>query len=405
MSTMPYPNPSIPAWNFSPAILAIWLVGFMPLESAPIWIPAAQIHYGVGPVAVGIVASMQFVMAALTATFIAPRLARRPLRVPLAIAMAMIMVSAAATAALHLGFSEFVALRILEATGSGLCISGGAMLASRTPKPSRSFGAMQFGQITTNIVIYGLSTRLVITYGLTGLYGMLVIGMSVFLLVVLFSKGWGAAMLERPKNAPGTPSLRITIASISIAVVYCGFVALVANASALGGRAGIGFAAVTMVLAISTPASAFGAFLATVLAGQVRALYLIAAAAAGTAGFGLVLVLAGTSFGSLTVALCGVLMFIYVGVPSIYSGIAALDVTGRAAALTQATQMLGPVLGPAAGAIIAAHSVTAFAGVSVLLIVTGIVMAAIAIWPSLKRETRPRRVETENDAATVRRAA
>jgi hypothetical protein len=37
--------------------------------------------------------------------------------------------------------------------------------------------------------------------------------------------------------------------------------------------------------------------------------------------------------------------------------------------------------------------------------VTGIVMAAIAIWPSLKRETRPRRVETENDAATVRRAA
>jgi hypothetical protein len=315
------------------------------------------------------------------------------------------MLSATATAALLPGFSEFVALRILEATGSGLCISGGAMLASRTPKPSRSFGAMQFGQITTNMVIYGLSTRLVVSYGLTGLYGMLVIGMGVFLLIVLFSKGWGAAMLDRPKNAPGTPSLRITIACISVAVVYCGFVALVANANALGGRAGISFANVTMVLAISTPASAFGALLATVLAGRVRAVYLIAASVAGTAGSGLFLALAGTNFESLTIALCGVLMFIYVGVPSIYSGIAALDVTGRAAALTQATQMLGPVLGPAVGAIIAVHSVTAFAGVSVLCIVTGIVVAGIAIWPSLKRETRPQRVETEKGATTLSRAA
>jgi MFS family permease len=67
--------------------------------------------------------------------------------------------------------------------------------------------------------------------------------------------------------------------------------------------------------------------------------------------------------------------------------------------------MLGPVLGPAVGAIIAVHSVTAFAGVSVLCIVTGIVVAGIAIWPSLKRETRPQRVETEKGATTLSRAA
>jgi hypothetical protein len=58
-------RPSVPPRSFSPAIFAAWMVGFLPLESAPIWIPAAQIHYGATPVAVGIVASMPLVMAAL----------------------------------------------------------------------------------------------------------------------------------------------------------------------------------------------------------------------------------------------------------------------------------------------------------------------------------------------------
>jgi hypothetical protein len=97
-------------------------------------------------------------------------------------------------------------------------------------------------------------------------------------------------------------------------------------------------------------------------------------------------------------------MSIYIGIPSIYSGIAALDVTGPSAALTQAAQFLGPVLGPAVGAIIAVHSVTAFAALSVLLVTGGIVLGGAAVWPPLKRELTHRQTEAEGNVATLSRA-
>ncbi len=405
MSTMPRPPSAVPSWNFSAAILAAWLVGFLPLESAPIWIPAAQIHYGVGPVTTGIVGSMQFVVAALAATFIAPRLARRPLREPLLAAMTVILLAAAASAFLHPSFAGFVLLRLADAAGAGVCIASGAMLASRTPKPSRSFGAMQFSQIIANMIVFGLSTKLVVTYGLAGLYGMLVIGMCVFTAIMFFSKGWPAAFLERPRRdmASAPQSLRIIIGCISVAIVYCGFIALVANANALGGRAGIDFAHVTIVLAITTPAGALGALIAIMLAGRVPGSFMISASAIGTAGFGLFLVFGGFNFNLLTASLCGVIMSIYIGIPSIYSGIAALDVTGRSAALTQATQFLGPVLGPAAGAMIAVHSVTAFAATSGLLVTGGILLGGAAVWPSPGREFKPGSNEADSSARTLRR--
>lgn len=406
MSSMTYSSPYVPSWNFSPAIFAAWLVGFLPLESAPIWIPAAQIHYGVSPVAVGIVASMQFVVAALSATFVAPRLAKRPLREPLLGAMAMILLAAAATALLHPSFTGFILLRVVDAAGAGICIASGALLASRTPKSSRSFGAMQLGQIIANMAVFGLSTKLVVTYGLPGLYGMLVAGMCVFLAIMFFSKGWPVAFLEKPREQLSAPrSIRVILGCISVAVVYCGFIALVANANQLGARAGIDFAHVTIVLAITTPAGALGSLIAIVLAGRLPGSFMITASVIGTAGFGIFLVFAGYNFAGLTASLCGVIMSIYIGIPSIYSGIASLDVTGRSAALTQAAQFLGPVLGPAVGAIIAVHSVTAFAALSVLLVTGGIVLGGSAVWPSLKRELKPRPAEAAGNAATLSRAA
>jgi hypothetical protein len=407
MPTIPQPPSAAPTWNFSPAILAAWLAGFLPLESAPIWIPAAQIHYGVGAVATGIVGSMQFVVAALAATFIAPRLARRPLRRPLLAAMTVILLAAAGTALLHPSFTGFVLLRVADAAGAGICIASGAMLASRTPKPSRSFGAMQFGQIIANMIVYALSTKLVVAYGLSGLYGMLVAGMGVCTAIMFFGRGWPAAFLERPRRdvAAAPQSLRIIIGCISVAIVYCGFIALMANANALGGRAGIDFAHVTMVLAITTPAGALGALIAILLAGRVPGAFMISASAIGTAGFGLFLVFGGLTFNLLTAALCGVIMSIYIGIPSIYSGIAALDVTGRSAALTQATQFLGPVLGPAAGAMIAVHSVTAFAATSGMLVTGGILLGGAAVWPRVGRDVTPAASETGGDVRRLRRVA
>jgi hypothetical protein len=406
MSAMPAPSATVPQWNFSPAIFAAWLIGFLPLETSAIWIPAAQIHYGVSPVAVGVVASLQSITAALCATFVAPRLAKRSLREPLLVAMAVIVVAAVATAGLQVGFFYFVVLRIADAAGAGTCIASAAMLASRTTKPSRSFGAMQFGQFIANMVVFGLSTRLVVAYGLPGLYSMLAVIMSVLLGIMFFSKGWPSAFVERPRRDGVAPrSVRIVLCCVSVALIYCGYIGLVSNANALGARAGINFAHVTIMLAIATPAGALGAVISMLLAGRFRGGFVITAAGIGSAGFGLFLVFGGYGFAALTASLAGIVVFIFVAFPSIYSGVAALDVTGRSASLTQASQFLGPIVGPAGGAMIAVHSVTAFAALAGLFVTSGIMLGAAAVWPALNRQLSPKPAEADGDVGTLSRIA
>ncbi len=378
-----------PSWPFSPAILAIWLVGFLPLESAPIWIPAAQLHYHVSRVAMGELASMQFVAAAIAAMFLAPRIGRLRLRAPMLVAMTAALLACLATAALKPSFEIFCALRMVDGLTAGLCVACAAVLANRTGRPSRSFGAMQFGQIIANMVVFGASTRLVATYGMAGVYALLSAGIVMLTAVVFFHKGWAVAIVPRPpvaRGAHGTIPVRIILGCVGIAVVYAGFIGMVTNATALGDRAGIGFQQVTVVLALTTPFSALGALLATILAGRVSAAALVGAGALGTAACGLALVFTGYGFTSLTAAMCGVIFFIYIGFPSIYAGIARLDITGRSSARAQAAQLFGPVFGPAVGAVIAAHSVTGFAAALTIAIAGGIALAFVAVWPALIRE-------------------
>ena len=43
--------------KFSASLMLAWIGGFIPLESGPIWIPAARMHFGVTGVVIGLVAS------------------------------------------------------------------------------------------------------------------------------------------------------------------------------------------------------------------------------------------------------------------------------------------------------------------------------------------------------------
>jgi predicted MFS family arabinose efflux permease len=373
--------------KFSLTILAVWLVAFLPMESGPIWIPAARMHFGVSAVAMGIVASLQFTISAAMAMFVAPRLARRKLRLPLLGATAAIFVAALATASLPLSFPEFVAARCLDGGASGLCVACAAILATRTRQPSRSFGLLQFGQILTNMVVYVVCTKLAVAYGLSGVYFLISGGAAIFFIVQLFGKGWPIVIPHEPAGQMRAPQAhvsrpRIWIACLGAALVYCGFIALVANASALGNRAGLDFAHVTIILAAGTPAAALGALISTLLAGRVPGFVMIAVSVAGAAIFGLLLTFTAFDFETLAISLCGVIFFIYIGFPSIFGGISRLDETGRSASAAQAAQMFGPALGPAVGALIAAHSVSAFAFVSAAFVVCGAMAAGLATKPA-----------------------
>jgi hypothetical protein len=390
---------AVPKVKFSAAIIAVWLAAFLPMESGPIWIPTAQIHFGLDGVTMSIVASVQFFVSASIAMFVAPRLARRPLRPILLGAVAVICAAAAVTAACNLSFPVFAAIRAVEGGASGLCVASAAILASRTNLPSRSFGVLQFSQIMMNMAVYVSSTKLVVAYGLTGLYGLIACATLVFLAVLAFGKPWAALGVPRQAHAVSTPLpvLRITLACIGAALVYCGFIALVANASALGQRAGLDFAHITMVLAAGTIAAASGALITTIFAHRIPPFGFIVTATIGASIFGLLLTFGAADFQSLVMSLCGVIFFIYIGFPSIFGGIARLDITGHSAAAAQAAQMFGPALGPALGAVIAAHSVAGLAFASAMFVVSGTLLAGLA---TRKPGVRPLRGMHEGSTVT-----
>jgi predicted MFS family arabinose efflux permease len=372
--------------KFSLGILAVWLVAFLPMESGPIWIPAARLHFGVSAVDMGIVASLQFGVSATMAMFVAPRLAKWAFRVPLLVATGLIFIAALASAALPLSFHEFILMRILDGGASGICVACAAILATRTRQPSRSFGILQFGQILTNMVVYVTSTTLVAAHGLTGVYYLLSGGAFIFFVVQLFGKGWPVVMPHRAV-AHATAQTRVSkpriwAACLGAALVYCGFIALVANASALGTRAGLDLVHVTIILASCTGTAAAGALVSTLLVGRVQGFWLIAASAAGAAVAGLFLTFTAFDFETLIFSLGGVIFFVYIGFPPIFGGIARLDTTGRSASAAQAAQMFGPALGPAFGALIAAHSVAGFALASSAFVVCGALAAGLAVKPA-----------------------
>jgi MFS family permease len=389
---LPTVNPSgeYTTVKFSAAILVVWLAGFLAMEAGPIWIPTAQIHFGMSSVTMGAIASIQFLASALMAMFVAPRLARKPLRPVLLLAVGTICGAAIVTAAFDLPFPLFVIARVVEGGASGICVACAAMLASRTKLPARSFGILQFSQILMNMAVYVSSTKLVVAYGLTGLYSLIAVATLIFFAVLRFSKPWVTLGLTRKVKASAAdaplPRLRILIACLGAAFVYCGFIALVANATALGQRASLDFAHITMVLAAGTQAAAAGALIATIFARRLPPFVFIIAASAGASFFGLLLTFTANDFASLVVALCGVIFFIYIGFPSIFGGIARLDPSGRSAAVAQATQMFGPALGPAVGAIIATHSVAALAFSSAAFIVLGTLAAGVATRPVNPRQ-------------------
>ncbi len=393
-----------PLIKFSAAMVGVWLAGFLPLESGPIWITGAAPHFHASPVTIGMIASAQFLVAAITAMFIAPRLSRWRLRYPLLATMAVILTVDAISAFGNPSLAVFAALRVIDGACGGVCIAGTAMLISLTAHPARYFGVLQFSQIIGNMVIFALSVHFTAVYGLAGLYGLLGAGTVLMLIFVVISKPWPLIGQGHPHAAGPLPKLpvgRIAIASLGLALVYCAFIGVVTNAAALGLRAGLDVQGVTKVLAISTLGSASGAITATVLAGRASGRLMVAVSLAGAIVFGLVLMLFATSFATLLFGITGLIYFMYIGMPTMMAGVSRLDLSGRAAAAGQAGQLFGPVFGAFIGAVIAAHSVPLLMLVSTLMMGFGIIFAVIGIWPSLGHTLR----ETEHEVEAAAEAA
>ena len=362
--------------KFSVTLLLAWAGGFVPLESGPIWIPAAHMHFGISLVAIGIVASMQFVMSALAALFIAPRIAGRGFREPVLVCLMLILLTSLAGIFLNPSFPVFVCLRAVDGAAAGLCIACCSMLANRTVRVARSFGLMQLGQIVGSACVFSLSAHFGKHDALIGVY---------LIISVVVALGASAVFFRATKRnteiiKASMPVLRITMACLGVVMIYCTLVALVTNANGFGARIGLTFAQVGIMLAISTPAGAGGSLFGTFISGRVPAGWIAGIATVGTTislfSFGF----RAFDFASLAASLCFYISFLYIGLPTVFAGIARLEPSGRAAATVQGAQMIGLSLGPIIGALIAQRSVEGLAVTVVGLTGFGFILAGTSIW-------------------------
>ena len=366
---------------FTAALVAAYAGGFLPLLTTAIWVPTAKVHFGVSGIAMGLVASMEYTLSAITSLFLAPRLTtRRPRRIFLC-GMITIFLTTIASALLSPTFPFFILLRAIEGAAVGVCTSTVIILANRTARPSRSFGALQFWYTMAAFLAYSLITRLINHFGLAGVYITVAAIVLLCIMVVFLSKGWqpvaNSTSSSRITTGNGPlPVMRIVIAAMGMVLVFVAFISIYTSMGMFGGRAGLTLRQIGTVLAISTPISAIGALIPTVLAGRPSLSFLAVIAAIGAIACGVGLGVFSHGFISLTVSFCGFIFFVCFGVPTVFAIASGLEPTGRAAAAVQSSQMMGLALGPTLGAVIGRSSITGLGLAAGITMGTGFVLVA-----------------------------
>lgn len=355
--------------RFSPTLALAWVSGFLPLESGPIWIPASGAHYGISALGVGGLASLQFLVSAVTSMLLAPRIARVDPRRAIFIGL-VIVLSCALLTLFPLPFPIFAALRLCEGVGAGLCISTGGMLASRTRSPTRTFSFLQLCQILGTVTIFTVSASLLAKYGFAAIYSVIAFVTIASLIALQGGPAWSAAPTRPGGGIVGDLGRNLIAACFGIALLFCMFVAVVANAGAIGAQNGLSLSQVGIALAISTVGSAVGSLLIGVLGDRSNGWWLLAAGGVGVSVGGGLLAFAANDVSSFATALIVMTFSIYIALPSIFATVGRLqDRQPFAAAAAQAAQMLGLSLGPVAGAAIVtmwapALGITAGAGIA-----------------------------------------
>ncbi len=370
------------------APIACFACGFMPLESGAIWIPAATAHYAASPVALGMVASMQFLCAAFSAFLLAPFILRRkhPKVVMLA-GISTVFIASLITGQLSIPLKVFAMLRLLDGVGAGLCVAVSGILASQTVRPPRSFGIMQFFQIATNACLFVVTSKLLPLLGVSAVFDFIIFGSLVALAIVsmapvprkISTQTKVADLAWVPGSWP-----RILAGGCGVTLASCAFIALITSISFFGARVGLSLASVSLLLAAGTPFTAAGSVISAFLSGRVATRILLAAGISGAA-FGLIAMGVAREMDVFVVSFIFFMAFNFFTTPTLNAVVSQLDNTGRAAACTQAAQMIGLAIGPTLGAIIRSISLEALLLFSVCGLIAGVFLGGAAAGKAVNR--------------------
>ena len=377
---------------FSAAILFGWVLGWLPIESGPVWIPEIVRTYGTSGVTAGMIASGQMLLAAVVALLVVPRLTGVSLRVLLLFGSTMICAAGLITAFASPSLTTFTLLRVADGIGSGTSVAAAGILASRTLVPPRTFGLLQLGQVLGSMIIYSLTASVLPMFGIGSTY-IIVAPIAVLTLGLLVaSRGWprlAPAAGAVSKGAPAGWNWRLFVSCLGIGLIFCVFVGIATNVGSYVQRAAHELSQASVMLAIATPFGAVAAVAATLMVGRVSSRTVLVIAAVGGSlsylGFGLAgdlrLMQVGLCLGSVFLMLC---------IPTILAAVSRLSKTAHAASSAQAATFAGLALGPIVGAVIVQvftlDGLTVFAA---LAVPTAAALASVATTAAPPKATSP----------------
>lgn len=324
----------------------------------------------------GLVASVEMLSLAATAILVAPFLSRFSFR-PLSLFAIVITLAAQSSSIFADEWNSLVLLRALAGLGEGtLYAMSLGIVASHCLNPERIFGYFQLVWAIGSVALFSAGGEITEAFAHRGIFTLLV-GMSLALAPLVF-----LAPNVRAVNAK-TGAAAVSFLGILLFGAIVLYVAVSAGLFAFSGpigeRAGLNTSMVGYILTASTMIGLVGAGAATAL--NVR--------------FGRVLPITGFCLGYILVvlmlclwhdpvaysaAVIGSAVLYYFSLPYLFGLAAALDQTGRWAAVAGSANLFGFAVGPVfAGAVIGASGYVSLAVISCAMIAAAWLLAIYII--------------------------
>ena len=350
---------------------------------APLLLSAFVDDRGFGEESASWLSSGELLASAVAAIAVAGWLTRRSRRATAGLGLGLV-VAAQLLSMAQLDFVPLLALRALAGLGAGLAAAASTAAAAGTANPERVFASASFVTAILGAITIGPIGMAIGAYGAAGAFA---IAAAVTFLVFPLLAGLPAPIVARTEVVGERDGQHVVAAVAVLAALFAfmlGQNAVWGFTARIGQSAGLSVEAVSWILGATAFAGLAGAAIAATLGASRGRTVPILLAIAGTVVSVFVLVTSATSIAFILANATWTFLFAF-SMPYFIGTLAALDPSGRWAAMGTGVAGIGAALGPVAvGRIVEA---TGYGSLAILMLVTGGVAAAL-ITPVLLRLDR-----------------
>ncbi len=350
---------------------------------APLLLSAFVDDRGFGEESASWLSSGELLGSAVAAIAVAGWLTRRSRRATAGLGLGLV-VTAQLLSMAQLDFVPLLALRALAGLGAGLAAAASTAAAAGTANPERVFASASLVTAILGAITIGPIGMAIGAYGAAGAFA---IAAAVTFLVFPLLAGLPAPIVDPPEVAGERDGQQVAAAVAVLAALFAfmlGQNAVWGFTARIGQSAGLSVEEVSWILGATAFAGLAGAAIAATLGASRGRTVPILLAIAGTVVSVFVLVASETSMAFILANATWTFLFAF-SMPYFIGTLAALDRSGRWAAMGTGVAGIGAAIGPAAvGRIVEA---TGYDSLAILMLVTGVVAAAL-ITPVLLRLDR-----------------